>query len=822
MRLVSLLVLSTLVLAGPALCAEAEASPSAAPPWLRLHSAWDASPGHFRRLSSPSVPGDELWGDQFGLPSIDGVVNCAVEFEGGLVVGGWIRQAGGVLTNHIARWDGSRWSPLASGTDGPVTALAVFQGDLIAGGYFQHAGDVFARGVARWDGETWEAMGAGLHDSLTNPSLISALTAYGGSLIAGGEFTHSGGTLVNFIAQWDGTAWTPMGAGFDNPVLALAATTDSLYAGGRFSHSGGTPVSLLARWDGDSWQEVGGGVRSERVSALAVNGTRLIVGGHFDQAGSHLVTNIATWDGVNWDEMAGGTYGYTITALAVKDGTLFTHAGELLSWNGYEWTTHPGLHGEAYTIAVGGESLFVGGFLQLDDDLGRALAFTIARYSDGAWYELEPWGVDMHGLSYGWNGAGHVATLTTFRGHVVAGGWFQYVGAPPDWAGVNGLAEWLGDGWHPLPSIPHEGFPLVSLGQQDTLYAGGFSQYGFTNVPVYRFANSEWTPLGTCACMPRVMLQYRGALHTAGGGVGLNDSTSIVNRWDGSQWVSVGTVKADAQFALIESMVELDGRLIIGGRFSSVDGIPALNIAAWDGSRWEQFGTGLRGLGGLGWVNGLTVHDGALIAGGLFNVPGALDKRVVRWTGSGWEPVGDVRGYPAVPTSAGGELFLSGFFYVSDDYDEAGTLARWDGTSWVPLGSGPNGPVNAFLEHDGAIYMGGGFSWAGGKSSFGIARWDGLARPVNTPALLPAAPNPFRSSTAFSYSLPTDGAVRISVFDSRGREVAILENGVRTNGPHTVTWNGRGKSGQALPGGVYFIRAALPGAVLSRKVVRLR
>lgn len=61
------------------------------------------------------------------------------------------------VTNRNARWNGSRWLPLASEMDGPVAALAVFdagQGEgpaLFVGGAFQgsRAGDSH---IARWQG----------------------------------------------------------------------------------------------------------------------------------------------------------------------------------------------------------------------------------------------------------------------------------------------------------------------------------------------------------------------------------------------------------------------------------------------------------------------------------------------------------------------------------------------------------------------------------------------------------------------------------------------------------------------------------------------
>ena len=67
-------------------------------------------------------------------------------------------------------------------------------------------------------------------------------------------------------------------------------------------------------------------------------------------------------------------------------------------------------------------------------------------------------------------------------------------------------------------------------------------------------------------------------------------------------------------------------------------------------------------------------------------------------------------------------------------------------------------------------------------------------------------PNPFNPSTTLRYALPAPSPVRISVFDVAGREVAVLEDGLKDEGSHQVRWNGVDRSGQAVGAGVYFAR----------------
>jgi len=57
----------------------------------------------------------------------------------------------------------------------------------------------------------------------------------------------------------------------------------------------------------------------------------------------------------------------------------------------------------------------------------------------------------------------------------------------------------------------------------------------------------------------------------------------------------------------------------------------------------------------------------------------------------------------------------------------AANIARWDGSTWRPLGAGTDGPVYALFVDGGDLYAGGAFTTAGGSTANNIARWDGNA-----------------------------------------------------------------------------------------------
>src|SRR5207249_1889504 len=115
----------------------------------------------------------------------------------------------------------STWAPLGSGVLGTdqfsVSALVFMpNGDLIAGGSFVHAGSVSANYIARWNGSAWSALGSGMDFNVYALAVLP-----NGDLVTGGGFTHAGGVFARGVARWDGSGWTPMGSGLGILVDAM-------------------------------------------------------------------------------------------------------------------------------------------------------------------------------------------------------------------------------------------------------------------------------------------------------------------------------------------------------------------------------------------------------------------------------------------------------------------------------------------------------------------------------------------------------------------------------------------------------------------------
>jgi photosystem II stability/assembly factor-like uncharacterized protein len=95
---------------------------------------------------------------------------------------------------------------------------------------------------------------------------------------------------------------------------------------------------------------------------------------------------------------------------------------------------------------------------------------------------------------------------------------------------------------------------------------------------------------------------------------------------------------------------------------------------------------------------------------------------------------------------------------------------------------------------------------------------------IPTPSLALAQnhPNPFNPTTTIDFTLPTESAVTIDIYDSAGRLVRrVLEARVPA-GQYEASWDGRNAAGTEVASGVYFCRLAAGKETISRKMVLLR
>jgi hypothetical protein len=340
-----------------------------------------------------------------------------------------------------------------------------------------------------------------------------------------------------------------------------------------------------------------------------------------------------------------------------------------------------------------------------------------------------------------WDGFGgnaldkRVYALMPFDGNLAVGGEATVAGE----TGISHVAFWDGESWSAVGEGFTDGGGTTHVGAfctygGDLIAAGNFGFSGIYAVnSIARWDGADWLPLhlGIDNCVMDVAV-YNDELYAAGlfyeaGGREANG----IARWDGSRWHSMGWLIRDVTG--VASLTTYNNELIAGGMFTKAHSVPAQNIAKWDGSGWTPLGEGFTGGEPFSMVRSLAVYDGYLIAAGTFRFSGdtALNN-IARWDGSSWSPLGDGivgdQQFVGDMTVYNGTLVVGGRFHTAGGV-AAANIARWDGAGWSPLGDGLSGgefgpTVRALAVHNGSLYVGGDFTVAGTQPSSFIARWD--------------------------------------------------------------------------------------------------
>jgi hypothetical protein len=312
-------------------------------------------------------------------------------------------------------------------------------------------------------------------------------------------------------------------------------------------------------------------------------------------------------------------------------------------------------------------------------------------------------------------------------------------------------------------------YDVVEMPNGKLLMSGSFTACGnldVTDLVVYDPSSDNWETfesggITTFAGGGVTSLTYfDGDLIVAGGfdtitsSEGTQVQANSIARWTGSTWQPLGDGVGNGVNLTIGAMREYADQLVVGGNFTEVQpgsasSFPANRLAMWDGTSWSTLGSS----GGNGFdssVSALAVYNGELIAAGIFseaNTGGGdaiTANRLARWNGSTWQPVGDngvSEGSPSAMAVFGGELYVGGSF----DFAASGSanqiavsnIAKWDGANWAFVGdeelAGTVGSIFSLVSTANHLYVGGGFNsielvTGNQRLTAGrIARWDGTS-----------------------------------------------------------------------------------------------
>jgi len=253
----------------------------------------------------------------------DGVFGCenscyfsdmVIAKNGDVYVAGYFDVYGIAGVQNIVKWDGDDWTSIVGSVEGVIYQLAFDnQGELYASGDFQNlSGIATADNIAKYDGTSWSALGSdGAGDGALNDLAYAMAFGSDNSLYISGYFSNAGGTSsADYIARWDGTAWSAVGSGsidgqeilpFAYSLLVDSSTgRDVLYAGGCME-SGDRSISV-ARYDGTTWAELDGDNSLNGCvhdMEMAPTGALVVVGDFGSNVDSNM-NGIAAWNNDQW------------------------------------------------------------------------------------------------------------------------------------------------------------------------------------------------------------------------------------------------------------------------------------------------------------------------------------------------------------------------------------------------------------------------------------------------------------------------------------------------------------------------------------------
>jgi agmatine deiminase len=82
-------------------------------------------------------------------------------------------------------------------------------------------------------------------------------------------------------------------------------------------------------------------------------------------------------------------------------------------------------------------------------------------------------------------------------------------------------------------------------------------------------------------------------------------------------------------------------------------------------------------------------------------------------------------------------------------------------------------------------------------------------------------PNPVRDQVKIVVNMKEEANVRLSVYSLDGRELALVSDGILSQGKHEILWSAK-ENGRQLPAGIYILRLVTEQGSISRKLVVTR
>jgi hypothetical protein len=448
------------------------------------------------------------------------------------------------------------------------------------------------------------------------------------------------------------------------------------------------PAAALSQPTGDElWDNhfglqgpVGLETNFRRVDVIKLVGDEIYFGGTFSGVGNVLAPYIAHYDGSTWQPV-GSNAPVSISSILIEGPDIYVTSNSFFTANVYRW-------------------------------------------NGSTWTKL---GTPVGG---GWNF--QLSSLVRYGGQLYAGGWVDAIDG--DNRHTPLLVRWNGSQWSAniFNTDSRGSVSCLKTDGTDLFIGGQLIWPPSSTYAILRYTGAQLLSMGN-GLTPQVrdIEWFNGQLHAVGDiqSAGIRD----IAVWNGTSWAQVGGGIGAQNSAYLVAAAPYNGSLYVAGDFDQVGGsVNSKDLAWWDGTQWHAY-TG-PDFGANGSLREVAVKDNAIyVAGNFTNVGGNISYGVGKWDGTTWYNISDT---PQHGTDAMIRDLVSdgaGGLYASGDFAYAGNapathIAHFNGTEWLPLGSGITGPlggIQALAMAGEDLWAGGQFTTAGGVSANNVARWDG-------------------------------------------------------------------------------------------------
>ena len=582
--------------------------------------------------------------------------SMALQSDGKIIIAGSFTIFNGTTLNRIARinTDGSIDSSfnIGTGASGLINSIALqSDGKIIAGGSFTLYNDDDAYRIVRLNTNgsrdtTFDtSVGAG---GTNGPTVSSIAIDSGGKILISGGFTTYNGTTVGRIARLntDATLDTSFntGTGSNTSVLFIGLQDDhKILIGGNFATINGVAANQIARLNTD------GSIDTSFVTTGATGGVyfikqidnKLLIGGNFTTYNGLAVNRLArlNLDGsldTDFNFGNSGANGSINCINNLSDGSLFI-SGSFGAYNGRiknyltkllsngdndnSFNTGTGTDKEVNAVAVQPDQkiVFAGAF----STYNSVYTNTLGRVNtDGT-------------LDTTFNaGAGANVAINTLKiqpdGKLLIGGNFTTYNS----SSANRITRINTDGGLDA-SFNIEGagatgyvYGIGLQSDQKIIIGGAFTSYNGTTTNRLARLNTDGSldtsfNIGTGAAsgINALAVQNDDKIIIAGGFATYNgtESKNIARITASGSLDTSFVVGTGANFAVNAVALQSNGKVIIGGNFTTYNGTAAVRVARLntDGSLDTTFNSAV---GADGIVNSIIIQgDGKILIGGEFN-----------------------------------------------------------------------------------------------------------------------------------------------------------------------------------------------------------